>query len=263
MAMVGGTFDSTSPLLHGTGKTNEGLSPSATAVPANLRVILWQLEPNRPRRFELERFGIDVVDGVLAQFTEAMIASGQFDVLLIVASQDQNAAVNDSLVRRAVGIGQAAGVGVCLCLSHEASVASREWLVAGVDSLGFTDNSPAMLAVAAFTAHNCAVMRRTLKKQVSELEEKLERNRLIQQAKSILAEQLRITEGAALRHLRKEARDQRRTMWELARVINEAHRIFNSQPKLNRSAGRKLDSDLMSSREVGGDPLGDPTAGES
>ncbi len=262
MATVGRSFDPTSILLHGSGKPDGGLCSSSTAESAHLRVLVWQFEPDSSSRFELERFGIYVVDVVAGQCVEAQIAAGQFDVLLIVGRGAQTTGNNATFVRRGISIGQSAGVGICLYTSHEAIVVSRELLAAGVDSLSFADCSPALLAVAAFTAHNSAKICKSLKKQVIELEEKIERNRLIQQAKSILAEQLRITEGAALRHLRKEARDQRRTMWELARVINEAHRIFNSQPKLNRTSGRKPEADLKNSPEVGGETLSDPAADE-
>lgn len=262
MATVGRTFDQKSILFGANGKANEELIPSSTADQAQLRAIVWQLEPDSSCRLELESYGIEVVGNAPGHAGEARISGDLCDILLIVARRNQTADMSGPEVRRAVNAGQAAGVGICLFLSQEETVSSRELLAAGVDSLGFTDYSPALLAVAAFTAHNSAMMRRSLKKQVIELEEKIERNRVVQQAKSILAEQLRITEGAALRHLRKEARDQRRTMWELARVIIEAHRIFNSQPKLKSTSGRKPAPDLKSSCEVGGETLGDPTAEE-
>jgi AmiR/NasT family two-component response regulator len=263
MATAGRTFDSTSILLRGNGKTSEELTPSSTAEPTQLRAIVWQLELDSSSRIELERFGIEVVGRAPGQTIEAQISAGLCDVLLVVAGHKQTGAMSDPEVRRGVAAGQAAGVGICLVVTQEAAVSSRELLAAGIDSLGFTDHSPALLAVAAFTAHKIAETRRSLKRQVSELEEKLERNRVIQQAKSILAEQMKITEGTALRHLRKEARDQRRTMWELAQVVNEAHRIFNSQSKSSRLSARKPDADLQSGSEFGNEALADPAGDES
>lgn len=115
------------------------------------------------------------------------------------------------------------GAGICVVI-REDSESARELLDLGADSIAFVDQSAALLAFAVFTAHNGALTRRLLTKKVQDLEQKLEHDRCVQQAKSILAEQMKITEGAALRHLRKEARDQRKSMVELAGIIIEAHR---------------------------------------
>ena len=82
------------------------------------------------------------------------------------------------------------------------------------------------LACALWSAHRQFELRRVLAQRVTELECKLQHRKWIEQAKSVLSEMMNITESDALRHLRREARNQRRQMHELARVVVEARDLF-------------------------------------
>lgn len=82
------------------------------------------------------------------------------------------------------------------------------------------------LACALWSAHRQFELRRVLAQRVSELERTLQHRKWIEQAKSVLSEMMDITEGDALRHLRREARNQRRGMHELARIVIDARDLF-------------------------------------
>jgi hypothetical protein len=106
----------------------------------------------------------------------------------------------------------------------------------GIASLGV---SAAELATVLRIAHRNAANKRELCDKILALEAKIEQTKLIGQAKAIIAEQLGISEAAALQHLRLEARNRRRPLYELANVVLEARRIIQPEPR-GKAAGQKL-----------------------
>jgi response regulator NasT len=69
---------------------------------------------------------------------------------------------------------------------------------------------------------------RGLTQRVEELERKLEDRILIERAKGVIASRARIGEEEALRRLRREARNQRRSMREIAQRLLEAERMLKA-----------------------------------
>lgn len=69
---------------------------------------------------------------------------------------------------------------------------------------------------------------RGLRKRVEELERKLEDRILIERAKGIIATRAQIGEEEALQRLRREARNQRRTMREIAQRLIDAERMLKA-----------------------------------
>lgn len=196
----------------------------------SLVALHWRPEPSLRSRFELERFGISVA-AMLSDDEDLTKVAAEHgcDILLIElhspSERHDRRVRNDfeSWFKEIVGAARSLDAGVCVIIDGE-SDGARDLLSAGADAVAFADQALPLLAVAAFTAHNCALMRSFLKKQVHDLEEQLKQNRTVQQAKAILAEQLHVTETAALRQLRKRSRDERRPMWQLAEAIISAHR---------------------------------------
>lgn len=78
------------------------------------------------------------------------------------------------------------------------------------------------LAMARHHTERC----RGLNQRVAELERKLEDRILIERAKGIIASRAQIGEEEALRRLRREARNQRRSMREIAERLLEAERML-------------------------------------
>ena len=79
------------------------------------------------------------------------------------------------------------------------------------------------------------------------LETAIDRMRTIDQAKSVLAQRLKITEHHALQRLRKESRDQRRPMHELAQILLDADKLFKNGTSHDR-LGMKTNAILGDTR---------------
>jgi hypothetical protein len=188
---------------------------------------------------DLSRFGIDLepIDHRRLQDGDAQ-ALAAWDVALLRCPRDQQSAEGPSvLVRTLLETAVSTGLGVCAVVNPPVE-AVRLWLSGGADAVAFTDDSHSLLAVAVHTAYNSAVLRRSLTQKVTELEKKLEATQLINRAKSIIAQQLQISEHDALQRLRKQARSQRRAMSELAKVIIEANSILQGTMISPPAAGR-------------------------
>jgi AmiR/NasT family two-component response regulator len=104
----------------------------------------------------------------------------------------------------------------------------QEYLEDDVDGLVTADCTAAEIGCALWTAHRQFELRRVLAQRVEELQLTLGRRKRIEQAKAVIAEMLKITESEALKHLRREARNRRRPMHELAHVVIEARGILCS-----------------------------------
>jgi hypothetical protein len=101
-----------------------------------------------------------------------------------------------------------------------------DWMSVGADAMACCDSPPAMIALAILTAYNAGAVRKTCAGRIRDLESKLEQTRMLNHAKSLIARQLGVSEHEALQRLRKEARNQRRPMADLARIVIEANRII-------------------------------------
>jgi hypothetical protein len=70
---------------------------------------------------------------------------------------------------------------------------------------------------------------------------------LVARAKAIIATHGKTTEAEGLRQLRNESRKQRRSMWELAQLIIDAHSIMCPKPHQRPAVGEgsQLPSELV------------------
>lgn len=73
------------------------------------------------------------------------------------------------------------------------------------------------------------VEKQELANEVGQLEKKLEERKVIERAKGLIMEQLRLSEADAMRRLQKQARDSRRPMVDLARSVIEAHDLLEGK----------------------------------
>jgi len=213
-----------------------------------IRFSVWSEVSQLGNVPDLAHFGCEQVGVVNGDLFDSETAA-RCDVLVIRTKSNLTGANNG--VIQIIAQAAAAEVGVCVVVDDGVSLANQ-YLSNGADSAAFAGESAAVLAVALFAAHNAAVVRRNLRTRVAELERKLEQTKIINQAKSILAEQMGIGEGAALRHLRHEARNQRRSMSDLAQVIIEARRLIDrmSQPNGDGKGTRLTPFPKQSDAEV-------------
>jgi hypothetical protein len=167
----------------------------------------------------------------------------------IVSCQEHQDSNVTALLRNVIDGAKARGLGIVLIVKDQVDTA-LPWLTAGVDSLACCTQSVPNLAVAILTAHNTAVMRKALNARAEDAERKLEQSRVIQHAKSIIAQKTGIKENEALQRLRKESRNQRRPMWELAKIVIEADKIIASSLK-----GDGVAAPLNSMQSNNGDSL--------
>jgi AmiR/NasT family two-component response regulator len=177
---------------------------------------------------QLSHFSIDLV-GVrqLSEVVRSGLGDAPFDVISIgCANTLEQAAASLDVLRAAVAKSAVPEIGLCLILTRSVDSAA-DWISAGADSVACCDLPPAMVALALFTAYNAGSVRSSCAGRVRDLETKLEQTRLLNHAKSLIARQLSISEHEALQRLRKESRNQRRPMADLARIVIEANRIIS------------------------------------
>ena len=212
---------------------------------------------------ELSHFSIDLA-GVrqLSDVLRSGLGDAPFDVISIgCANAPTQAAATLTAVRSAVAKSAVPEVGLCLMLTQSVDSAA-DWMSAGADSVACCDLPPAMVALAVFTAYNAGSVRSSCAGRVRDLETKLEQTRLLNHAKSLIARQLNISEHEALQRLRKESRNQRRPMADLARIVIEANRIIsgNGAPgSTDARTGRTPAEDLAAPAALG-DAAGDESA---
>lgn len=118
--------------------------------------------------------------------------------------------------------------GVCLVVidSAEIPLATSPGLPDGVDGFVLRGSRAADLACAIWSAHGAYRKRLELSRQLAELELKFRERKLVDQGKAILAEFLGVSELEAMRHLRREARNRRRTMSQMAQTLIDARDII-------------------------------------
>lgn len=198
---------------------------------------------------ELEQFAIEVTVRRLGEGRVSTSDSiGQFEVAVLeldaMSAQQRHEAIADFQRQGTCVVGLAG------------PACERPWqehLEDDLDGVVTLDCSSLDLACAVWSAHRQFELRRVLAQRVEELQLTLGRRKRIEQAKAVIAEMLEITESEALKHLRREARNRRRPMHELAHVVIEAREILcHSNPRnVAQQSGAKenepLRTTLMSS----------------
>ncbi len=129
---------------------------------------------------------------------------------------------------------EAQGIAVVI-MSPSAATNAHTILLEGASAVVPRDVSAAGLACALWSAHHQAGMRHHLLAQVEKLRSETQMRKVIDQAKAIIGQQSQISEGEALRNLRREARNRRRPMHELAQIVVDAHGITNAVDSSNGS----------------------------
>lgn len=118
-----------------------------------------------------------------------------------------------------------------------------ELLDDGVEGLvGLASGAPDV-ARTLWSAQRRFVARRALQQELESLQRSLKNRKVIEQAKAIIAELRGITESEALRHLRREARNRRRSMHELAQVLIEARQILEPAGRGEGAGSKRGDGD--------------------
>lgn len=110
----------------------------------------------------------------------------------------------------------------------------------GVDAIVPRGCGPAAVAAALWSAHHQKGRTRTLIAELDTLRAKVEQRKTIDRAKSIIAEQLGISEAEALRRLRHQARNQRRSMHELSTALIEAHQLLSPPATVSLTSPARL-----------------------
>jgi AmiR/NasT family two-component response regulator len=195
----------------------------------------------------LSHFSIDLVAvRQLSEVVRAGLGGAPFDVVSIgCANTAEQAAASLDVLRQTIARSAVPEIGLSLMLAKSVDSAA-DWISLGADSVACCDLPPAMVALALFTAYNAGSVRISCAGRVRDLEMKLEETRLLNHAKSLIARQLSISEHEALQRLRKESRNQRRPMADLARIVIEANRIISGNgaaealtpSRSGRSAGK-------------------------
>ena len=116
-----------------------------------------------------------------------------------------------------------------VAVADRAKPECRQLLEAGADALLVSTAAVQDVAYCLWSVVHRTGARRNLEQQYSELEQQITRTKLIAKAIEIIARQAQIPESAAMRSLRAEARNQRRSMEELAQAIIDAGALF--QPR--------------------------------
>jgi len=171
----------------------------------------------------LARHGIDVVDRLTAmRQIQRPRASGEVDVILI-DRQFLDQAATEMLIER-----WRSNPTAIVVFGDPESPPSRESLQRGADAVVSLAAGADAVACAIWSAYYQVVRRHQLASELKTLQAKTQQRTVVDRAKSIIAERSGISESAALRKLRKEARDRRRPMHELAQVVIEAHAIMSA-----------------------------------
>ena len=126
--------------------------------------------------------------------------------------------------------------GICVVAAiNGADTHPKTYLDEGFDAVVPQTAEIAVLSDALWSAHWGFRACQDVAKQLVEARGQMERGRLIEQAKTIMASQMGITEAAALRTLRREARNRRRSMEDLAKIVLQAHDLIADEGLLEPS----------------------------
>src|SRR5205085_2999271 len=113
-------------------------------------------------------------------------------------------------------------------MRHDVSTAA-ECCDEGADAVVGPSASSADLVVAVCSAQKQSNLRHQLQQRINELETEIVQAALVERATVVLANQSKTSRGESLRLLRREARRQRRPMWELAKVVLAADDILSAR----------------------------------
>jgi AmiR/NasT family two-component response regulator len=207
-----------------------------------MRVVVYaSKEVSQCCQKELEPFGIEVSQRRSALWQQgSLIGIDRFDAALL----DLEGSPRDQWHDRVAAL-QSRGVCVVGIAGPEVERPWQEHPEDDLDAVVPAGCGGKALACALWSAHRQFELRRVLAQRVGELELTLQRRKRIEQAKSVLAEMMNVTEGEALRHLRREARNQRRSMHELAHVVIEARDLLRPlEHEVPHARGRKTAESL-------------------
>jgi AmiR/NasT family two-component response regulator len=204
----------------------------------SIRVLRLELGEAVALNGDLSAFGIHIV-GAHRDLPALLLAAQSERVDVVVVAVDELVGLPPGPGSDSWGRTSAAGpLGTCVvCSTRPASLTNV--CDQGYDALAFADQPPEVMAVAMFAAYNAAVLRRKLGARVVELETELQNRRVVDQAKAILARQSDCSEREALSRMRKEARDKRRPLWELAQAIVDAGNLIPAKKRRGRDGPPK------------------------
>lgn len=185
---------------------------------------------------EIEQLGIEVIERRPAMWrltgTEAI---GPFNAVVLeldaLSIQQRRAAIANLQQHKVCVIG---------LLGMPCDCPWQEILEEDLDGLVTVGCGAMDLACALWSAQRQCELRHVLTQRVEGLQFALQRRKRIEHAKAVIAETLSITEADALKHLRREARNRRRPMHDVASVVIEAHEILCNRNPRNGAAQRIL-----------------------
>jgi hypothetical protein len=226
------------------GPQNPGRSPAASVIAPNgtltlrpLRAVAFLREtPDWAATFPLCDVAVEV--RCRSELCVSLGMNGEVQVILIDLD-GLNAAERSAMQSLARISGYA-----CAGLTDATTYQELAALAADLDAVGPASNTPDGIGWLVRTAYVQAFEKQRYRRQLLELQETMRRKELISRAKSIIAEQGRISEADALRQLRSESRKQRRAMWELSQLIVDAYSIMCPRGDALRDEGASIASRL-------------------
>ena len=187
-----------------------------------LRIALYQENSGCGERLDWTRFGIQVT--MLESLRQVLELDTATEVRVVVFELDAiDEATRDLICDRC----HRHGIGTVAMVDPQ-HPHTGNFLTSDTDGLVSSRATPEDLACAAWNAHRQVIRRQKLSEELASVQLVNEQKRQIDRAVTIIAQQARIPEPDALRKLRREARNQRRTMHELASIINEGQDILVS-----------------------------------
>jgi AmiR/NasT family two-component response regulator len=189
-----------------------------------ITLLTYSRNGKQNRWDSLSQYGIDVLDQREGHPTHANGTIAVGAVLIDPEGREPGEATRL--------IAEMHGRPICVLVACDCTEWIYGYLSAGADGVVSAVASPAQTANAIRSAYHQYLARQELCCQIETLKSKLEHRKLIGQAMGIIGELLGISESAALRRLRHEARNQRRPLHEVAQVVIETARLMKQdQPR--------------------------------
>ena len=175
-------------------------------------------EPNK-----LRQYGIAIVNRLESlRVLRGSSGAGTIDAVLL-----DPAAVQESDWGCVIQRCQDSAIGVVV-LAKPNDTQFFGYLQPGVHGVIPANGGLGEIACALWSARHQAVLQRELATELNSLREERKNRKLIDQAVGIIASQSNISQAEALRNLRHAARNQRRSMHQLATVVVEAEQILKT-----------------------------------
>ena len=188
-----------------------------------LRVMPYLRTSRLGDKEKLNEYGIETLNPLLAlrEFHE-LNGSARIDVMIIDADaidEARQTQLREYCIKNGVSI---------IVVANLARDSLEQYLGFDVDGIVPANTGVCEMACAIWSAHRQMCAQRELNAEIEILRLKIEQKRQIDRAVSILARKSNVTEKEALRKLRHEARNSRRTMYDLANVVIEAQDIMTA-----------------------------------